>query len=542
VQENVEETTSPVGVKSSPWDTVKVVLYILGALLLFLFAIDLMVSSLQHLGRSTVQTIIQATSNPFTGLFIGLLITAMIQSSSTTTALVVAMVASGSLTIQSAIPIIMGANVGTTITSTIVSLGFINKRKEFKRAVAGGTYHCFFNLLTVIVLFPLEYYYGFLSSLSGAVANYFFSPSTVIPTNGTLHFWSAFNPISNFLVNVIPYGFVLIVLSFALLFSSILVFRKIISDLMKAKSPQAFSRFFFKNQLKSFGWGLVTTAAIRSSTITTSVVVPIVAKKIVTLRQAAPFIMGANVGTTITAFIAAALNSNTASAISIAIAHFLFNLIGVLLFFPIPVLQKLPIKLASALGQLTLRYRLAGFVFILLTFFFIPFSLIYINQDSPQSFELTYLRTENQIESYYRLISRTNRRNQTGQWTLYSGRDEQLNEEPSLIYPVYVKNNSLFIGKGLYQFAKPPKCWEGEDEQGKYKACTEQILATVEIAPGLSFDSVYVYNVRYVNGTQDSLQHRMYVSAPLKIIVKRETYNAANAILQEEKIIELKKR
>jgi sodium-dependent phosphate cotransporter len=542
VQENLEETTSPTDVKSSPWDTVKVVLYILGALLLFLFAIDLMVSSLQHLGRSTVQTIIQATSNPFTGLFIGLLITAMIQSSSTTTALVVAMVASGSLTIQSAVPIIMGANVGTTITSTIVSLGFINKRKEFKRAVAGGTYHCFFNLLTVIVLFPLEYYYGFLSSLSEAVANYFVSPSAAVQTNGTLHFWSPFNPISNFLVNIIPYGFVLIVLSFALLFSSILVFRKIISDLMKAKSPQAFSRFFFKNQLKSFGWGLVTTAAIRSSTITTSVVVPIVAKKIVTLRQAAPFIMGANIGTTITAFIAAALNSNTASAISIAIAHFLFNLIGVLLFFPIPVLQKLPIKLASALGQLTLRYRLAGFVFILLTFFFIPFSLIYLNQDSPQSFELTYLRTEKQTESYYRLISRTNKRNQTGQWTLYNGRDEQLNEEPILIYPVYVKNNSLFIGKGLYLFAKPPKCWDGEDEQGKYKACTEQVLSRMEMAPGLSFDSVYVYNVQYVNGIQDSLVHRIYVSAPLKIIVKRETYSAANVFLQEEKIIGLKRR
>jgi sodium-dependent phosphate cotransporter len=542
VQENIEETTLPAEVKSSPWDTVKVVLYILGALLLFLFAIDLMVSSLQHLGRSTVQTIIQATSNPFTGLFIGLLITAMIQSSSTTTALVVAMVASGSLNIQSAVPIIMGANVGTTITSTIVSLGFINKRKEFKRAVAGGTYHCFFNLLTVIVLFPLEYYYGSLSSLSEAVANYFVSPSVAGQTNGTLHFWSAFNPISNFLVNIIPYGFVLIVLSFALLFSSILVFRKIISDLMKAKSPQAFSRFFFKNQLKSFGWGLVTTAAIRSSTITTSVVVPIVAKKIVTLRQAAPFIMGANIGTTITAFIAAALNSNTASSISIAIAHFLFNLIGVLLFFPIPVLQKLPIKLASALGQLTLRYRLAGFVFILLTFFFIPFSLIYLNQDSPQTLELTYLRTENQTESYYRLISRTNKRNQTGQWTLYSGRDGQLNEEPSLIYPVYVKNNSLFIGKGLYLFAKPPKCWDGEDEQGKYKACTEQILTRMEMAPGLSFDSVYVYNVQYVNDIQDSLIHRIYVSAPLKIIVKREAYTAANAILQEEKIIGLKRR
>src|SRR5688572_32986229 len=98
-----------------------------------------MTSSLQHLGRNVAETILLATSNPFTGLFIGLLITAMLQSSSTTTALVVALVASGSITLQSAVPIIMGANVGTTITSTIVSLGFINKKKEFRRAVAAGT-------------------------------------------------------------------------------------------------------------------------------------------------------------------------------------------------------------------------------------------------------------------------------------------------------------------------------------------------------------------------------------------------------------------
>jgi sodium-dependent phosphate cotransporter len=542
VQENLEETASPSQIKLGLGDTIKVVLYILGALLLFLFALDLMVSSLQHLGRSIVQTIIQATSNPFAGLFIGLLITAMIQSSSTTTALVVAMVASGSLTIQSAVPVIMGANVGTTITSTIVSLGFINKKKEFKRAVAGGTYHCFFNLLTVIILFPLEYYYGFLSSLSQFIANYFFTPAIVSSPRETLNSWSAFNPIIDFLVNNISYGFILILLSFALLFSSILVFRKIISDLLKVKSPQLFSRFFFKNQLKSFGWGLLTTAAIRSSTITTSVVVPIVAKKIVTLRQAAPFIMGANVGTTITAFIAAALNSNTASAISIAIAHLLFNLIGVLLFFPIPVLQKLPIKLASALGQLTLRYRLAGFVFILLTFFFIPFSLIYLNQDSPQSLELTYKKTDKEAAIFYRLITQTNKRSQTGQWTLYTGRETQLNEEPSLIYPVYIKNNSLIVGKGVYPFSKPPKCWEGEDEQGKYSACTEQILPHMNTSFGLSFDSVYVYSLQHGNGSADSLRLKIYISAPLKIIVKRQVYNTSNAIVQEEEIMTLKKR
>src|SRR5688572_7804088 len=184
-------------------------LYILGAFILFLFALDLMTSSLQHLGKNVAETILLATSNPFTGLFIGLLITAMLQSSSTTTSLVVALVASGSITLQSAVPIIMGANIGTTITSTIVSLGFISKKKEFRRAVAAGTYHDFFNILTVIILFPLEYYYGFLSTISGSISNLFFKPSPEQAENSVTHFWVGFGPITNFLIASTPSPFFL---------------------------------------------------------------------------------------------------------------------------------------------------------------------------------------------------------------------------------------------------------------------------------------------------------------------------------------------
>jgi sodium-dependent phosphate cotransporter len=125
---------------------------------------------------------------------------------------------------------------------------------------------------------------------------------------------------------------------------------------------------------------LVTTAAIRSSTITTSVVVPIVAKKITTLYQAAPFIMGANIGTTITAFIAATFNPGSLGGVSIAIAHFLFNLVGILVFFPIPGLNQLPLRLALGLGDLTRKNRLAGLGFILIAFFILPFALIYLSQ------------------------------------------------------------------------------------------------------------------------------------------------------------------
>lgn len=352
--------------------------YILAALVIFLFALDLMVSSLNQLGKTAAETILIATANPFTSLFIGLLVTAIIQSSSAATSMVVALVASGAITPESAVPMVMGANVGTTITSTLISLGFIDRKNEFIRAVSAGSYHDFFNILTVSILFPIEFYSGFLSDLSHQIATLFFSEAS----SSTIQAFPGLGMKSSFLVKLlmeyINHGFVLIVLSFALLFGSILFFRKVLTDLLGFDSENNVKKFFFKNRFKSFGWGLITTATIRSSTITTSLVVPLVAKGIVNLRNAAPFILGANIGTTVTAFIAAIFNSN--GAIDIAITHLLINCFGVVIFLFIPYLRELPLWLSLRLGKLTRKYRLAGFLYILLIFFVIPFLLIYFNK------------------------------------------------------------------------------------------------------------------------------------------------------------------
>ena len=507
-------------------------------LLLFLFALDLMVSSLQHIGKNVAETIISATSNPFTGLFIGLLITAMIQSSSATTSLTVALVASGSITLESAVPIIMGANIGTTITSSIVSLGFISKKKEFRRAVAAGTYHSFFNILTAIILFPLEYYYQFLSAISQRIANYFFTPSLEKAANTTSHFWSGFNPVIDFIVDKVSSGFILTLLSFGLLFASIILFRKLISNLIPVKSPERFSHFFFKNQFKSFMWGLGTTAAIRSSTITTSLVVPLVAQKLVTLKKAAPFIMGANVGTTITAFIAVTLNSNTSGAISIAIAHFLFNFIGVLIFFPIPVLRRIPIELSSTLGKLTLKYRLVGLVYILLTFFFIPFSLIYFHQDAIQTIDATYEKSDStNAKSEYRIVSKMNKRTMTGEWVQYASTDPASTAAPEMIFPVSMKNKILFARQQMYLFNKPGFCWDGENKDGKFKSCIVEVLPHLKISDSLTFDSVYVYKRSYyTQPASDSIKTRLYISGIYHIVLQKETLSKNGDVISRERI------
>ncbi|MEM8895956.1 MAG: Na/Pi symporter, partial [Bacteroidota bacterium] len=136
--------------------------------------------------------------------------------------------------------------------------------------------------------------------------------------------------------------------------------------------------FIFPNPFKSFAIGAVFTGVIQSSSLSTSLMVPAVATKKVTLKKAFHFIMGANVGTTITALLATILKSE--EAISIAIVHLLFNLFGILIFLPLRPVRDLPVTLAKWFGKQTAEYRIIGFLYILFMFFIIPFTLIYFNR------------------------------------------------------------------------------------------------------------------------------------------------------------------
>ncbi|MBN8652204.1 MAG: Na/Pi symporter [Cytophagales bacterium] len=532
---NAEQPVAPV---STPW---KVVLrntaYILGALLIFLFALNLMISSLQYLGKDAEDIILQTTANPFTALFIGLLLTALIQSSSATTTMAVALVASGAMPLNSAIPFIMGANIGTTITSTIISLGFITKKKEFRRAVAIGTYHDFFNILTVVLLFPLEYYFGFLSAVAHYVGTTLFhEPITNSSESFSLLGWGG-DSIIKFIINTIDNGFVLVVLSVIILFSSIIFFRKVISKTLGFGQQEKFQHFFFKNSFKSFGWGLLTTAIIRSSTITSSLVVPLVAKKVVKLKSAQPFILGANIGTTITAFIAALFNSN--AAISLAIAHFLFNAIGVLIFYLIPFVNELPGKLADGLGRLTLKYRLAGFLYLLLTFFVVPFSLIYFNKDAVRVNELTYNYQNfvTQQNSSYNIVSKTYPHHALSNLMVY---EPSKNNQPNKILTVYRRNNLLLINNDLFELNRAGFCRDAEDEQGKYKICIREVLPSLTLSSGLTADSVFVFEKQWYQPERvDSSRVRLYISAVLNLQVKKEKLAPDGRLLEQELLTSL---
>ena len=142
-------------------------------LYLFMLSITLMGSAFKLFGKDFARQLIATTSNPFIGLVIGILATSIVQSSSTTTSIVVGMVGANALSIANAIPIIMGANVGTSVTNILVSLGHISRNMEFRRAFAASIVHDLFNTIAVLVFFPLQYYTNFLGIISHSLAGMF---------------------------------------------------------------------------------------------------------------------------------------------------------------------------------------------------------------------------------------------------------------------------------------------------------------------------------------------------------------------------------
>ena len=335
-----------------------------------------MISSINTFGFSLSDYVINTTSNPFIGLFIGLLATALLQSSSTITTILVAAVATGTLSLQSAIPIVLGANIGTTLTSTIISMGYITKTNEFRKAVAAGTVHDLFNIVMVLVLFPIELKYHLLEKGSKFLAGLLVTRSSgsLISEFGLT---SLFESLSNWLIGNLG-NIVTLVLGVVLLFFCIKIVSKLLYNILIGRTRKKFETTVFSSTMRSFSWGLLITSAVQSSSLTTSLIVPLVATGKVKLTRAFQFILGANIGTTITALIAAVFQSQI--AIEIALVHFLFNTVGVLVFLCIPYLSKSLVYAAEMMGQYTLRLRIVGFVYILITFFLFPFTLIYVSK------------------------------------------------------------------------------------------------------------------------------------------------------------------
>ena len=112
-------------------------MFFLFFLYLFFISIELIGAAFKGFGKGFAEQLIATTSNPIMGLFIGILATTLVQSSSMTTSILVGMVAVGTISVRNAIPVVMGANIGTTVTNTIVAMAHITRKQEFQRAFGG---------------------------------------------------------------------------------------------------------------------------------------------------------------------------------------------------------------------------------------------------------------------------------------------------------------------------------------------------------------------------------------------------------------------
>jgi len=358
-----------------PW--VRMV-FVLLLLYLFLVGVKGLESGIKGFGEDFTDALFQRVSNPLAGLFVGILATVLVQSSSVTTATIVGLVGSGSLTVALAVPMIMGANIGTTVTNTLASLGFLRRSKEFRLAFAGATMHDFFNLCNVAVMLPLELATGFITKIAEWLAGIFgrFTSTGGEQSSFIKDAVKAPLKLLERLLDALGAGdntqsVVLLVLGITMVLVALAYVTRNMRLLMADRVERSINAILSKGGgITAIIIGTIMTVAVQSSSITTSVLIPMIAAGVITLRNAYPITLGANIGTTITALLAS-LATDLRAGLVIALVHLTFNVIGVTVWYTLPFLRDIPLNLAQRLARhaevrksLVIVYVIGGFVII----------------------------------------------------------------------------------------------------------------------------------------------------------------------------------
>ncbi len=354
------------------------VVLVLLLLYLFLVGVKGLETGIKGFGEGFTDSLYRRVSNPLAGLFVGTLATVLVQSSSVTTSTIVGLVGSGSLPIELAVPMVMGANIGTTVTNTLASLGFLRRSKEFRLAFAGATMHDFFNLCNVALLLPIELATGFLTKTAEWLAGMFgdFS-STGVEQGGFIkdivkapvHLLERLLDSMN--AGTTTEGVVLLVVGIAAIFVALAFVTRNMRMIMADRVERSVNAVLSKGGgITAILIGVLMTVTVQSSSITTSVLIPMIAAGVITLRNAYPITLGANIGTTITALLAS-LATDLRAGLVIALVHTLFNMVGVAVWYGLPFLRGIPLNLAQRLARhaevrksVVLVYVLGGFVII----------------------------------------------------------------------------------------------------------------------------------------------------------------------------------
>ncbi len=326
-------------------------------------------------GSEGAKEIFAFATNPIVALLLGALATALVQSSSTVTSVIVGLVAGG-LPISIAIPMVMGANIGTTITNTLVSIGHIRSKEEFRRAFAASTVHDFFNLLAVAIFLPLEIMFGMLEKLASGLAHVFVGDADL-----SLKSYNFIKPLVKPAVSVVKdgvsfldstaAGIAMVVIGIMMILFAVTYLGKLLKKALVGKAKELLHSAIGRGPVVGISSGALVTVMVQSSSTTTSLMIPLAGSGVFTTRQIYPFTLGANIGTTITALLAATSITGPAAevALTIALVHVMFNVFAVALIYGLPLLREIPLRLAEKLAEIGAQNKPAALAYVLGSFF-----------------------------------------------------------------------------------------------------------------------------------------------------------------------------
>lgn len=329
-------------------------------------------------GSEGAKEIFAFATNPIVALLLGALATALVQSSSTVTSVIVGLVAGG-LPISIAIPMVMGANIGTTITNTLVSIGHIRSKEEFRRAFAASTVHDFFNLLAVAIFLPLEIMFGILEKLASGLAHMFVGDADL-----SLKSYNFIKPLVKPAVSAVKdgvsfldstaAGIAMVVIGIMMILFAVTYLGKLLKKALVGKAKELLHSAIGRGPVVGISSGALVTVMVQSSSTTTSLMIPLAGSGVFTTRQIYPFTLGANIGTTITALLAATSITGPAAevALTIALVHVMFNVFAVAFIYGLPLLREIPLHLAEKLAEIGSKNKPAALAYVLGSFFVFP--------------------------------------------------------------------------------------------------------------------------------------------------------------------------
>ncbi len=344
---------------------------------LFFLSIALMGGGMKASFKDALKHYLHDHAGEFTELVsfvIGVLGTSLVQSSSTVTSMAVVLTQEGIVPLIIAIGIVHGANLGTSVTSTIVAFfaevpGFTGnpfrdfwhmlvrtRERGFHTAVGTAVVHGLFNVILVTgILIALELPFGIIHRASEwsahVIGDGLASSAVLLDIFAWVSPSTYTKPVASALLDIGVPGWVLVLLGFGALFAALRGFSNTMKSALLLDNADPTDdvdvaalgqKLLGTHPLDTFARGLFLTILVQSSSATTSMVVPLAAMGLFSIRQILPFIMGANIGTTTTALLAASAavgQPGFEAGLTIALAHFYLNTLAVVLVVAIPPLQ-----------------------------------------------------------------------------------------------------------------------------------------------------------------------------------------------------------